>query len=181
MWAQPISLWVALKVIYTFLEIIIWCCAIHIPRVVASTQFEPTSARAAFPCFDEPAFKTNFSVQIRREAKHIALSNMPKVCYNIQRTSSYQSCCFLTKTWINHKVHELLICHWRFWFFCWATLLFLPQLRTLELPGGLFEDQFDVSVKMSTYLVAFIVSDFLSISKTSQHGVQVRRGSVLYH
>uniref|UniRef100_A0A8C2F421 Aminopeptidase n=1 Tax=Cyprinus carpio TaxID=7962 RepID=A0A8C2F421_CYPCA len=93
-------------------------------RVVASTQFEPTSARAAFPCFDEPAFKANFSVRIRREAKHIALSNMPKVL-------------------------------------------------TLELPGGLFEDQFDVSVKMSTYLVAFIVSDFLSISRTSQHGVQI--------
>uniref|UniRef100_A0A9J8ASV3 Aminopeptidase n=1 Tax=Cyprinus carpio carpio TaxID=630221 RepID=A0A9J8ASV3_CYPCA len=48
-------------------------------RVVASTQFEPTSARAAFPCFDEPAFKANFSVRIRREAKHIALSNMPKI------------------------------------------------------------------------------------------------------
>ncbi|KAK7164435.1 hypothetical protein R3I94_002978 [Phoxinus phoxinus] len=93
-------------------------------RVVASTQFEATSARAAFPCFDEPAFKANFTVRIRREAKHTALSNMPK-------------------------------------------------LRTLELPGGLFEDQFDVSVKMSTYLVAFIVSDFLSISKTSQHGVQI--------
>ncbi|XP_051981306.1 LOW QUALITY PROTEIN: endoplasmic reticulum aminopeptidase 1b [Xyrauchen texanus] len=93
-------------------------------RVVASTQFEPTSARAAFPCFDEPAFKANFSVQIRREAKHIALSNMPK-------------------------------------------------LRTLDLPDGLFEDQFDMSVRMSTYLVAFIVSDFLSISKTSLHGVQI--------
>uniref|UniRef100_A0A8C1MZH4 Aminopeptidase n=1 Tax=Cyprinus carpio TaxID=7962 RepID=A0A8C1MZH4_CYPCA len=92
-------------------------------RAVASTQFEPTSARAAFPCFDEPAFKANFSIRIRREAKHIALSNMPKV--------------------------------------------------TLELPDGLFEDQFDMSVKMSTYLVAYIVSDFLSISKTTLHGVQI--------
>ncbi|XP_028851651.1 endoplasmic reticulum aminopeptidase 1-like isoform X2 [Denticeps clupeoides] len=93
-------------------------------RNLACTQFEPTSARAAFPCFDEPAFKSNFSIRIRREGQHIALSNMPK-------------------------------------------------LRTLNLSDGLFEDQFDVSVKMSTYLVAFIVSDFLSISKSSQHGVKI--------
>lgn len=93
-------------------------------RVVASTQFEATSARAAFPCFDEPAFKSNYTIHIRREARHIALSNMPK-------------------------------------------------LKTVELPGGLFEDQFDTSVKMSTYLVAFIVSDFLSVTKTTQHGVKI--------
>ena len=48
-------------------------------RFVASTQFEPTSARAAFPCFDEPAYKSSFSIRIRREGRHIALSNMPKV------------------------------------------------------------------------------------------------------
>ncbi|KAJ8285531.1 hypothetical protein GJAV_G00027890 [Gymnothorax javanicus] len=93
-------------------------------RVVASTQFEATSARAAFPCFDEPAFKANFSIRILREAKHIALSNMPKI-------------------------------------------------KTVELPDGLLEDYFDVSVKMSTYLVAYIVSDFLSVSKMSQHGVKI--------
>uniref|UniRef100_A0AAR2KT24 Aminopeptidase n=1 Tax=Pygocentrus nattereri TaxID=42514 RepID=A0AAR2KT24_PYGNA len=85
-------------------------------RVLASTHFEPTSARMAFPCFDEPNFKANYSVRIRRGPSHIALSNMP----------------------IEH---------------------------TVELDNGLFEDRFEASVQMSTYLVAFIVCDFKSVSK----------------
>ncbi|XP_072243610.1 endoplasmic reticulum aminopeptidase 1b [Leuresthes tenuis] len=93
-------------------------------RVMASTQFEATFARGAFPCFDEPAFKANFTIRMIREPRHIAISNMPKV-------------------------------------------------KTVELPGGLLEDHFDTTVKMSTYLVAYIVSDFLSVSKTTQHGVKI--------
>ncbi|XP_038161771.1 endoplasmic reticulum aminopeptidase 1b [Cyprinodon tularosa] len=93
-------------------------------RVIASTQFEATFARGAFPCFDEPAFKANFTIRILREPQHIAISNMPKV-------------------------------------------------KTVELPGGLLEDHFDTTVKMSTYLVAYIVSDFLSVSKTTKHGVKI--------
>ncbi|KAK5932184.1 hypothetical protein CgunFtcFv8_003909 [Champsocephalus gunnari] len=93
-------------------------------RVMASTQFEATFARLAFPCFDEPAFKANFTIRITREPRHIAISNMPMV-------------------------------------------------KTDELPGGLLKDHFDTTVKMSTYLVAYIVSDFLSVSKTTQHGVKI--------
>uniref|UniRef100_A0A8C5M616 Aminopeptidase n=1 Tax=Leptobrachium leishanense TaxID=445787 RepID=A0A8C5M616_9ANUR len=93
-------------------------------RVLASTQFEPTAARMAFPCFDEPSFKARFLIKIRREPKHMAVSNMPIV-------------------------------------------------KTLSVEGGLLEDHFDNSVKMSTYLVAFIVSDLESISQWTKNGVKI--------
>lgn len=93
-------------------------------RTLASTHFEPTSARMAFPCFDEPNFKANFSVRIRRNPEYISLSNMPVV-------------------------------------------------KTVEINDGLLEDHFDASVKMSTYLVAFVIGDFKSVTATTASGVQV--------
>jgi len=42
----------------------------------AFTQFEPTDARRAFPCFDEPAFKTPFDVAITVPQDLVAFANM---------------------------------------------------------------------------------------------------------
>ncbi|CAO2648720.1 Nn.00g096690.m01.CDS01 [Neocucurbitaria sp. VM-36] len=43
---------------------------------MATTQMEPTDARRAFPCFDEPALKAKFTVTLVADEKMTCLSNM---------------------------------------------------------------------------------------------------------
>ncbi|XP_052106945.1 endoplasmic reticulum aminopeptidase 1-like [Mytilus californianus] len=93
-------------------------------RHIGTTQFQPTGARQAFPCFDEPGLKATFKMSIVRDKKHIALFNMP----------------------LN---------------------------KTEDFKDGRVIDRFQESVKMSTYLVAFVVCDYKSKKGKTKSGVDV--------
>ncbi|CAL7945633.1 unnamed protein product [Xylocopa violacea] len=97
-------------------------------RYLATTHFEPTYARSAFPCFDEPQFKAKFKVSIFRDRFHIALCNMPVM--------STEDAGFYMGT-------------------------------------GLLRDDFQESVEMSTYLVAFVVCDFKRVSELTKRNISV--------
>lgn len=45
-------------------------------RDIASTQFAPTEARHAFPCFDEPRLKARFTVSVQHPKEYHVLGNM---------------------------------------------------------------------------------------------------------
>ncbi|XP_066255197.1 endoplasmic reticulum aminopeptidase 2-like isoform X2 [Euwallacea similis] len=97
-------------------------------RYLAVTHFEPTFARSAFPCFDEPHFKAKFRLTIFRDRFHLALFNTPVV--NTEDLGFYMG-------------------------------------------TGLLRDDFQETVEMSTYLVAFVVCDYKTLANQTEKGISV--------
>uniref|UniRef100_A0A1Q3FGJ4 Aminopeptidase N n=2 Tax=Culex tarsalis TaxID=7177 RepID=A0A1Q3FGJ4_CULTA len=99
-----------------------------VTKYLATTQFESTSAREAFPCYDEPDFKARFTIKIMHHGSYTARSNM-------------------------------------------------GVAKEEDIAMGYKITTFGITPLMSTYLVAFVVSNFDSIGTDTQR-VYVRPNAI---
>jgi len=114
---------------------------------IATTQHEAVSARETFPCWDEPGFKATFNVALHVPDKEgtVALANMPAVASGpLQPNQTLRA---------DRP---------------------LPEGMAPELAGPLKRVEFSQSPRMSTYLLAFTVGNFESITANSSSGVMLR-------
>ena len=94
-------------------------------QVIATTQFEATDARRAFPCWDEPDFKASFAVTLIVDDGLTAISNGPVV-------------------------------------------------EDEDLGNGKRQVRFAETMKMSTYLVAFVIGPFVLTDPVDVDGIPLR-------
>ncbi|KAL1947447.1 hypothetical protein VTO73DRAFT_14408 [Trametes versicolor] len=94
------------------------------------TQFEPTAARRAFPCWDEPLLKATFAVTLVSRVNSVNLSNMPAI------SEVYKPDAAIAEPWIAKK------------------------LSTLPDAGQWKITQFEATPPVSTYLVAYANGPF---------------------
>ncbi|MCA9804604.1 MAG: M1 family metallopeptidase [Cyanobacteria bacterium HKST-UBA02] len=93
-------------------------------HTIATTQFEATDARRAFPCWDEPEFKATFSVTQVIDENLTAISNGRVISETVEKGK-----------------------------------------KTVK---------FAKTMKMSTYLVAFVIGEFVSSKPVNVNGKEVR-------
>nr|XP_018896628.1 PREDICTED: aminopeptidase N-like isoform X2 [Bemisia tabaci] len=77
-----------------------WYTVKDTKKWLAITQFESTYARRAFPCFDEPGFKTPYTIHLAVSQGQTALSNMP------EESRSNPDASIGNKVWVRFRKSE---------------------------------------------------------------------------
>ncbi len=114
-------------------------------RYLATTQFEATDARRAFPCWDEPAQKAVFDVTLVFADGYQAVSNTPIVEEKILRSAQNDNGSGQND---NGAVQS-------------------------DVGPGLKSVRFAETPVMSTYLLAFVVGDLAAVAADAADGTRV--------
>ncbi len=120
-------------------------------KELLATQFESHHAREVFPCVDEPAAKAKFLLQINTAPEFQVLSNMPaeeQKTYSSELNSESRSKKVAKSDTDNNWISD--------------------QVR-----NDTVSTSFQMTPKMSTYLLAFVIGDLQKFSTKTNRGIEV--------
>ncbi|KIJ69473.1 hypothetical protein HYDPIDRAFT_24310 [Hydnomerulius pinastri MD-312] len=113
-----------------------------VKKTYALTQFEPTAARRAFPCWDEPLLKATFAITMISRADTVNLSNMnvtSEEVYKPEAAKSYDEA--LAKLFSSLSTEDQAKDEWKI-------------------------TKFNITPKMSTYIVAYANGHFAHLESS---------------
>ena len=123
---------------------------------IATTQFEATDARRAFPCFDEPEMKAIFEVELEVDSAHLAISNGAETSSenlaNGKKLVRFEPTIPMSTYLVAFVVGPLVATE--------AKIVRGTPLRIIHRPG--WEHLTDFALQAATHAVEFL-SDFFDI------------------
>ncbi|CAH2245026.1 jg17423 [Pararge aegeria aegeria] len=78
---------------------------------MVASKFQPTYARQAFPCFDEPDFKATYDITLVKPLNYVALSNMNEISKTLDPSSNTETVTFATSVPMSTYLACFVICN----------------------------------------------------------------------
>ncbi|CAG4971610.1 unnamed protein product [Parnassius apollo] len=83
-------------------------------RTMVASKFQPTYARQAFPCFDEPDFKATYDITLVKPVPYVALSNMNEISRTLNEDTKTEAVTFATSVPMSTYLACFVVCDFDF-------------------------------------------------------------------
>jgi puromycin-sensitive aminopeptidase len=152
----------------------IWTDDAGAKHTIATTQFESTDARRAFPCFDEPEFKATFDVALTVPEKLTALSNgaiteskslgngLKRVAYERTMKMSTYLVCFCVGEFVSSKPEMVNGIEVRIWTVPGKENLTGFAMKAALFATNFYEKYFEIAYPGGKKIDHIAIPDFAS-------------------